>query len=113
MPFAPFVTTFILMLSLLSKSGVRSRSWRMSLARLVAVDLRGPHPIIELEISSMISQDFAYMLEAVPGCHFMLGNGNAELQPMLDSPDYDFNGELRVRAAAMLGRLNELFLANA
>jgi hypothetical protein len=43
----------------------------------------------------------------------MLGNGNAELQPMLDSPDYDFNDELRVRAAAMLGRLNELFLANA
>jgi metal-dependent amidase/aminoacylase/carboxypeptidase family protein len=50
---------------------------------------------------------------AIPGCYFMLGNGNAELQPMLDSPDYDFNDELRVPAAAMLGRLNERFLANA
>jgi len=40
----------------------------------------------------------------------MLGNGNAELQPMLDS---DFNDELLVPAAAMLGRLNERFLAKA
>jgi hippurate hydrolase len=84
-----------------------------ALARSVAAELKGSHPIVDLEASTMISEDFAYMLEAVPGCYFMLGNGDAESQPMLHSPDYDFNDELLVPAAAMFGRLTERFLAKA
>ena len=82
-----------------------------ALARAVAAELNGPHPLIDLEASTMISEDFAYMLEAVPGCYFMLGNGNQGRQPMLHSPDYDFNDELLVTGAALFGRLTERFLS--
>jgi hippurate hydrolase len=81
-----------------------------ALVRSVAEELGGRHPIIDLKASTMISEDFAYMLEAVPGCYFMLGNGNGPRQPMLHSPDYDFNDELLVTGAAMFGRLVERFL---
>ena len=58
----------------------------------------------------MISEDFAYMLEAVPGCYFMLGNGVGRHGKMLHSPDYDFNDELLVIGAALWGRMVERFL---
>ena len=51
------------------------------------------------------------MLEAVPGCYFMLGNGNSGRQPMLHSPDYDFNDALLTTGPAMFARLVERFLA--
>jgi hippurate hydrolase len=43
----------------------------------------------------------------------MLGNGIGARQPMLHSPDYDFNDELLVTGAAMFGRLAERFLPRA
>jgi hippurate hydrolase len=90
-----------------------NRAEEAAFARSVAAELQGRHPIVDLEASTMISEDFAYMLEAVPGCYFMLGNGNEGRQPMLHSPDYDFNDELLVTGAAMFGRLTERFLAKA
>ena len=41
------------------------------------------------------SEDFAHFNEAVPGCFFLLGNGEAGAhgQP-LHSDDYDFNDDL-------------------
>ena len=79
-------------------------------ARAVASDLKGPHPVIDLLAPTMISEDFAYMLEAVPGCYFMLGNGVGRHGKMLHSPDYDFNDELLVIGAALWGRMVERFL---
>lgn len=90
-----------------------NRPEETALARAVAAELQGPHPLIDLEASAMISEDFAYMLEAVPGCYFMLGNGKRAREPMLHSPDYDFNDELLVTGAAMFGRLAERFLGKA
>ena len=80
-------------------------------ARAVAAELGGEHPPIDMTAAMMISEDFAYMLEATPGCYFMLGNGNEGRQPALHSPDYDFNDALLVTGPAMFGRLVERFLA--
>ena len=83
------------------------------LVRDVAVEIGGAHPPIDMAAAMMISEDFAYMLEAVPGCYFVLGNGNDGRQPMLHSPDYDFNDALLTMGPAMFGRLVERFLAPA
>jgi hippurate hydrolase len=47
---------------------------------------------------SMASEDFAFMLKAVPGCYFWLGAGG---QHGLHSPRYDFNDELLPIGAAI------------
>ncbi len=78
--------------------------------RAVAAEIGGPHPIIDLAAPTMISEDFAYMLEAVPGCYFMLGNGTGAHGRMLHSPDYDFNDALLVTGAALWGQMVERFL---
>lgn len=78
--------------------------------RAVAAELIGPHALIDLAAPTMISEDFAYMLEAVPGCYFMLGNGAGAHGKMLHSPDYDFNDELLVAGATLWGRMVERFL---
>ncbi|MGE4249944.1 MAG: M20 aminoacylase family protein [Parvibaculaceae bacterium] len=83
------------------------------LAREVAGEVAAAHPPIDMAAAMMISEDFAYMLEAVPGCYFMLGNGSDGRQPMLHSPDYDFNDALLATGPAMFGRLVERFLAPA
>jgi hippurate hydrolase len=79
-------------------------------ARAVAAELKGDHPIIDLPVPTMISEDFAYMLEARPGCYFMLGNGDGPERKMLHTPDYDFNDELTVIAAGQFSRMTEQFL---
>lgn len=43
---------------------------------------------------SMGSEDFACMLEAVPGCYFWLGSRDPGHERPLHSPHYDFNDEL-------------------
>ena len=40
------------------------------------------------------SEDFAYMLQARPGCYIWLGNGNRNGGCMLHNPHYDFNDEI-------------------
>ncbi|WP_409295803.1 M20 aminoacylase family protein [Pseudomonas sp. KCJK8670] len=43
----------------------------------------------------MGTEDFAYMLEARPGCYFMLGNGTGEFHGCsVHNPHYDFNDAL-------------------
>jgi hippurate hydrolase len=46
------------------------------------IDLRGTY---------MFSEDFAFMLEEIPGCYFCIGNGNTK---NLHDAGYDFNDEL-------------------
>ncbi len=43
------------------------------------------------EPPSMTAEDFAFMLEARPGCYIWLGQGGPEHPRMLHSPTYDFN----------------------
>lgn len=82
-------------------------------ARSVAADLRGPHPIVDLHAPRMTSEDFSCMLEAVPGCYFMLGNGKEAHRKVLHSPGYDFNDELLLIGTSLWGRLVERFLQRA
>jgi hippurate hydrolase len=43
---------------------------------------------------TMGGEDFAFMLQAVPGCYLWLGAGRAGDNPGLHSPRYDFNDEV-------------------
>jgi hippurate hydrolase len=60
-----------------------------------AVDLRGP---------IMFSEDFAFMLEEVPGCYFGIGNGPGK---SLHDPGYDFNDELLLWGPAAFSAIAE------
>jgi hippurate hydrolase len=60
-----------------------------------AIDLRGP---------IMFSEDFAFMLEEVPGCYFGIGNGPGK---SLHDPGYDFNDELLLWGPAAFSAIAE------
>jgi hippurate hydrolase len=47
------------------------------------------------------AEDFAFMLQAVPGCYIWLGGGKASHRYGLHSPYYDFNDELLPYGAAL------------
>ena len=61
----------------------------------------GAGNVLEFE-PTMTAEDFSYMLQAVPGCYFLIGNGDgAHRVPghgmgpcTLHNPSYDFNDEL-------------------
>ncbi len=60
---------------------------------------------------SMASEDFAAMLQAVPGCYFWLGSGQPDYG--LHSPRYDFNDALLPLGAGMWVQLVRRSLAAA
>ena len=55
----------------------------------------------------MGSEDFAYMLERVPGCYINIGNGPGESGCEVHNPGYDFNDDALPLGAAFFGRLVE------
>ncbi len=59
------------------------------------VELAGPY---------MFSEDFSFMLNAVPGCYFGMGNGNSK---GLHDAGYDFNDELLVKGTQFWASLVE------
>ena len=63
----------------------------------------------------MGSEDFAYMLQAKPGCYIFLGNGNdsGPSSCTLHNPYYDFNDEILVVGASYWARLVERVLPKA
>jgi len=56
------------------------------------------------------SEDFAYWLEQVPGCYFIVGNGDGEASCMVHNPAYDFNDAALPIAASFWVRLVEHWL---
>ncbi|MEN3258671.1 M20/M25/M40 family metallo-hydrolase [Sodalis endosymbiont of Spalangia cameroni] len=56
------------------------------------------------------SEDFAYLLQARPGCLIRIGNGEAQANKMLHNPGYDFNDNNLVTGAAYGSRLVERYL---
>ena len=68
---------------------------------------------------TMGAEDFAFMLQARPGCYVFIGNGDGEHREMghgmgpcmLHNPSYDFNDELIPIGATYWVRLAEKFLA--
>ncbi|WP_323120381.1 M20 aminoacylase family protein [Burkholderia alba] len=59
----------------------------------------------------MGSEDFAYMLEARPGCYALIGNGTGSRGGcMVHNPGYDFNDEILAIGASFWVRLTEAWL---
>ena len=75
-------------------------------AREVAVELVGEDSVAEIDLVTG-SEDFAFMLERVPGSFVRLGNGNT---PFVHTSRYDFNDENLTIGAAYWTRLVERYL---
>ncbi|HET7835909.1 MAG TPA: M20 aminoacylase family protein [Variovorax sp.] len=80
-------------------------------ARQVAIDLLGADRVQERD-PTMGSEDFAYMLQKVPGAYVRLGNGvGTDGGCMVHNPGYDFNDEALPVGAAYWVRLVHASLA--
>ena len=66
------------------------------LARDVAIAGFGTESFEELDVPMMGSEDFSFLLEAVPGAYIFLGNGDSS---GLHTSRYDFNDEILERGA--------------
>jgi len=73
---------------------------------------------VRVQEPAMPSEDFAYMLQAQPGCYCFIGNGDGDHRAlghgegpcMLHNPSYDFNDALLPLGAAYWVRLAESWL---
>ncbi len=87
-------------------------------ARTVMESVVGKANVIAQE-PTMGAEDFAYMLQAKPGCYCFIGNGDGAHREaghgigpcMLHNPNYDFNDELIPLGATYWVRLAEAWLA--
>ena len=86
-----------------------------ALAREVAVELVGADNVVLQTEPLTGSEDFAYMLEAVPGSYLFIGNGDEASGGhgacMVHNPNYDFEDRNIPIGAAFWVQLTERFLA--
>jgi hippurate hydrolase len=82
------------------------------LAARVATELVGSERVASHIPPVLASEDFAYMLEARPGCYVFIGNGGAESGRTIHSPGYDFNDDILTLGASYWVRLAREFLAH-
>ncbi|QYJ16405.1 Hippurate hydrolase [Rubrobacter xylanophilus DSM 9941] len=68
----------------------------------VASELFGEEAAVEASRPSMAAEDFAFMLEAVPGAYIWLGVGDV---PGLHTPRFSFDERVLPRGAALLAAL--------
>ncbi|HER25553.1 MAG TPA: amidohydrolase, partial [Rhodospirillales bacterium] len=80
-------------------------------ARRAAQDVTGADRVIADPTPTMGAEDFAFMLQARPGCYVWLGNGPGQGGCMLHNPNYDFNDDILAVGASYWARLVELELA--
>jgi len=59
------------------------------------------------EAPAFTSEDFAFMLNAVPGAYIWLGQGSAVRGAQLHTPGYDFNDDVLPVGAALLATIAE------
>jgi hippurate hydrolase len=83
-------------------------------AREVALELRGPENVTLQGPAQAASEDFAFMLERVPGSYLVIGNGDGDSAGacMVHNPGYDFNDDNIAIGAAYWTRLAERFLVD-
>ncbi|WP_213958099.1 MULTISPECIES: M20 aminoacylase family protein [unclassified Variovorax] len=80
-------------------------------ARQIAVDMFGEDKVVQRD-PAMGSEDFAYMLQVVPGSYVVLGNGTGEDGGcMVHNPKYDFNDRALPLGASYWVSLAQRFLA--
>ena len=80
-------------------------------ARQVALEVVGADQVVDNGPPLTASEDFSFMLEQVPGCYLIIGNGDGEGGCMVHNPGYDFNDGNLMVGAAYWARLAERFLA--
>ena len=83
-------------------------------ARQVALDLVGPERLTLHGPALTGSEDFAFMLEKIPGSYVLIGNGNSGAAGgcMVHNPGYDFNDDNIATGAAYWMALVERFLTH-
>jgi hippurate hydrolase len=82
-------------------------------ARRVALELLGPERVTLQAPALPGSEDFAFMLQRVPGSYLLIGNGEGSEQGacMVHNPGYDFNDDNIAVGAAYWVLLAQRFLA--
>ncbi|MDY0746869.1 M20 aminoacylase family protein [Paucibacter sp. R3-3] len=83
-------------------------------ARKVGLELLGADKVITDRAAESGSEDFAFMLERVPGSYLLVGNGDGDSAGacMVHNPGYDFNDDNIAIGAAYWTLLAERFLAD-
>ncbi len=76
-------------------------------AARAAAEVVGADQVLRDPTPSMGAEDFAFMLQARPGCYVWLGNGPGEGGCMLHNPRYDFNDEILTIGASYWATLVE------
>ena len=81
-------------------------------ARKVGLELRGAGGVTLQGPAQSGSEDFAFMLERVPGSYLLIGNGDGASAGacMVHNPGYDFNDDNIAIGAAYWTLLAERFL---
>ena len=87
-------------------------------ARRVAEEVFGAQQVVT-QVPIMAAEDFAFMLEQVPGCYAFIGNGDGEHRLpghgdgpcMVHNPSYDFNDALLPMGASFFVRLVQRWFA--
>jgi hippurate hydrolase len=86
-------------------------------ARQVAQDWLGDDGFMKDLRPTGSAEDFSFMLQKVPGCYFVVGNGTGDTHAtggcMVHNPGYDFNDECLPIAATYWVKLAEAFLKNS
>jgi hippurate hydrolase len=76
----------------------------LAAARAVCADVaEAPEP-------AFTSEDFSFMLQAVPGAYLWLGQGRGDAPPALHHPRYDFNDDVMATGIAWFTALAEQLL---
>ena len=83
------------------------------LAQQVCTELVGADNVVTQAPKGLNgSEDFAWMLNEVPGCYLILGNGEGEFGGcMVHNPGYDFNDQVLPLGAACWVRLAQTYLS--
>jgi hippurate hydrolase len=82
-------------------------------ARQVGIELVGAENTVLQGPAISASEDFSFMLEKVPGCYLIIGNGAGEGACMVHNPGYDFHdGNIAIGSAYWV-HLTQRFLADA
>ncbi len=82
-----------------------------SLARDAAAAVQGEAKVVEAPRPTMGGEDFAFMLEKVPGAYLMLGTARSEDDPAVHHPKFDFNDDALPIGASWYATLAERILA--
>ena len=78
------------------------------ISRNVAKDIVGKEKIFDNPTPSMVTEDFSYMLQKLPGCYIWLGTGNSKgITPCLHSSNFDFNDDVLTIGASYWIKLVE------